>query len=365
MTLILNGTDNSATTPAVTGTDTDTGVYYPAANQVALATAGTLALIVDSSQNVGIGTSTPSAKGQVNATNFALANSYNTLTSNFAVRTTNAQAANVGGEIALGGFNNDGASQISDFVRLHGKKTNSTSTNVSGYFAVEVASDGGPAPYMFERMRILDTGPVLMGTTVAGEGYGNNNSGITIRSTGAASVFSNFSSDYGLVLNKTTYQSGSTCYQINFRTLNTNVGGIFTDNSSTTYATTSDYRLKESVTPMVDALSKVALLKPVNYKWKRDGSDGQGFIAHELAEVCPQAVVGTKDQMREEPYEITPAVKDELGNVVTEAVMGTRTIPDYQSIDTSFLVATLTAAIQEMKAIIDNQAERITALEAK
>ena len=55
MTLILNGTDNSATTPAVTGTDTDTGVYYPAANQVALATNGTLALIVDSSQNVGIG----------------------------------------------------------------------------------------------------------------------------------------------------------------------------------------------------------------------------------------------------------------------------------------------------------------------
>jgi len=59
VTLILNGTDNSATTPAVTGTDTDTGVYYPAANQVALATNGTLALIVDSSQNVGIGTASP------------------------------------------------------------------------------------------------------------------------------------------------------------------------------------------------------------------------------------------------------------------------------------------------------------------
>ena len=52
MTLILNGTDNSATTPAVTGTDTDTGIYYPAANQVAIATAGTQAMLVDSSQNV-------------------------------------------------------------------------------------------------------------------------------------------------------------------------------------------------------------------------------------------------------------------------------------------------------------------------
>lgn len=52
MTLILNGTDNSATTPAVTGTDIDTGIYYPAANQVAIATAGTQAMLVDSSQNV-------------------------------------------------------------------------------------------------------------------------------------------------------------------------------------------------------------------------------------------------------------------------------------------------------------------------
>ena len=59
MTLILNGTDNSATTPAVTGTDTDTGVYYPAANQVALATNGTQAVIVNASQRVGIKNATP------------------------------------------------------------------------------------------------------------------------------------------------------------------------------------------------------------------------------------------------------------------------------------------------------------------
>jgi len=64
MTLILNGTDNSATTPAVTGTDTDTGLYYPAANQVALATNGTQALLVNSSQQVGIG-GTPTARLQV------------------------------------------------------------------------------------------------------------------------------------------------------------------------------------------------------------------------------------------------------------------------------------------------------------
>ena len=52
MTLILNGTDNSATTPAVTGTDTDTGIYYPTSNQVAIATNGTQAMLVDATQNV-------------------------------------------------------------------------------------------------------------------------------------------------------------------------------------------------------------------------------------------------------------------------------------------------------------------------
>ena len=81
---------------------------------------------------------------------------------------------------------------------------------------------------------------------------------------------------------------------------------------------------------MTGALAKVAALKPVTYKWNADGSDGEGFIAHELAEVCPHAVTGEKDAV------------DADGN------------PKYQGIDTSFLVATLTAAIQELKAEVDS-----------
>jgi hypothetical protein len=132
-----------------------------------LATNGsTTALTISTAQNVGVGTTSPSAKLQVDAANFALSTSYSTLTSNLAVRTTTAQAANVGGEIALGGYN-DGSS-ISDFVRLHGKKLNSTSGNVSGYFAVEVSNDGGPAPYMFEQMRITSTGSLQFNS-----GYGS------------------------------------------------------------------------------------------------------------------------------------------------------------------------------------------------
>ena len=120
---------------------------------------------------------------------------------------------------------------------------------------------------------------------------------------------------------------------------------------------------------MTGALSKVIALKPVTYKWKLDGSNGQGFIAHELAEVVPDCVSGQKDGTRIEKYEISPAVAatfDEDGNELTarvEAVMGEREVPSYQGIDTSFLVATLTAAIQEQQAIIETLTQRITALE--
>lgn len=132
---------------------------------------------------------------------------------------------------------------------------------------------------------------------------------------------------------------------------NNEVGYIFLNNDGTTtqYATTSDYRLKKNVTPMLGALSVVAQLKPVTYKWKINGADGQGFIAHELQAVVPDCVTGEKDGVE----------------IYTDVDGNEQTIPKHQGIDTSFLVATLTAAIQELKAIIDTQATRIAALEAK
>jgi hypothetical protein len=99
-------------------------------------------------------------------------------------------------------------------------------------------------------------------------------------------------------------------------------------------------------------------LKPCNFAWKADGSRVDGFIAHEAQEVVPEAVSGEKDAMRTEEYEVSPAVTDEDGTVVTEAVMGEREVEDYQGIDQSKLVPLLTAALQEALA-------RIEALENK
>ncbi len=120
-------------------------------------------------------------------------------------------------------------------------------------------------------------------------------------------------------------------------------GSISSNGSTTAYNTSSDYRLKENVVGLTGALIKLSQLRPVEWKWK-DGfggnaTTGQGFIAHELQAVIPEAVTGEKDAV------------DAEGN------------PVYQGIDTSFLVATLTAAIQELKAELDAAKTRIAALE--
>lgn len=120
----------------------------------------------------------------------------------------------------------------------------------------------------------------------------------------------------------------------NLRYQGSTIGSIVINSTNVAYNTTSDYRLKENVQPLTGALARVALLKPCTYTWKSNGETSEGFIAHELQEVVPLAVSGVKDAL------------DEEGKIKP------------QGVDTSFLVATLTAAIQELTA-------RLEALEAK
>jgi hypothetical protein len=289
MTLLLSGTnglsdvDGSASTPAIRGTDTNTGIFFPAADTIAFSEGGAEVARFDSSGNLGIGTSSPSQKLQVNGR----------------IRVTS-DGSN-GGDIAVDSsglaFSTLGSTQPITFL------TNNFAT---------------------ERMRINSSGQLLINGTANFQ-----DAKLEVNGDGTNTA---------LAVKQSTTSSRT---QISFNNPNGVVGQVSTSGSSTSYVTSSDYRLKENIAPMTGALATVQELKPVTYKWKADGSDGQGFIAHELAEVVPDAVIGEKDAVNED------------GSIKP------------QGIDTSFLVATLTAAIQEQQAIITEQVNAITALEAR
>jgi len=120
-----------------------------------------------------------------------------------------------------------------------------------------------------------------------------------------------------------------------YRVGGTAVGSIYTGASSTTYNTSSDYRLKENVDYTWDATTRLKQLKPARFNFINDDTNTlvDGFIAHEVSSIVPEAITGAK-------YAV-----DEDGN------------PDYQGIDQSKLVPLLVKTIQELEA-------RITALES-
>jgi len=161
--------------------------------------------------------------------------------------------------------------------------------------------------------------------------------------------FSAGNAEQGVVISQLGYiylaRSG-TALQIHASFINnatvtpTTVGTITTNGSTTSYNTSSDYRLKEDIVDIEGSIERLKDLKPVNFKWKSDGTRVDGFIAHEAQEVVPEAVTGTKDAV------------DEDGN------------PEYQGIDQSKLVPLLTKALQEAVTKIEALEARVTALEA-
>jgi hypothetical protein len=263
----------------------------------------TQAMTLDASGNLGIGTTSPATKLDVGAT------------SDVGISMTNSSSVTSGNR---GSFQmNNSASSTVGLIRF-GAVTDNVGTDIQFYTRPAAGS-------LTQTMTLDSSGNLLVGTTSS---YGGER--VTIDFTG--------SSQRGVVVRNTT---STTQDSIAFVVNSTFVGWISASTTATSYNSISDHRLKENVVPMTGALATVAKLKPVTYKWKLDGSDGQGFIAHELAEVCPQAVSGEKDAVNED------------GSIKS------------QGIDTSFLVATLTAAIQEQQALITQLTARVAQLESK
>jgi len=220
-----------------------------------------------------------------------------------------------------------------------------------------------------ERARFTSGGNFLVGKTTDDD----NTNGLRLSQAGIISASRN--NNLALLLNRTGSDGGI----VLFRNDGSTAGDISVSGTSTSYNTSSDYRLKENVVEMTGALDRVAQLKPSRFNFIADSDKVvDGFLAHEVQEVVPEAITGTKDAMKDEEYEVTPAVyedkvhpaieevTDEEGNViteakeswtenvlVTEAVMGTRSVEDYQGIDQSKLVPLLVGAIQELRAEIE------------
>jgi len=372
----------SAAAPAITTTgDTNTGIFFPAADTIAFATAGTEAMRIDSSGNLTIkdkiqfGTDAQTNIQAGGTSDVDLIVSADTLlrfetatnermridsSGNVGIGTTdtggklliakatvpttyskNTAYLQVGaGEETLNGFHlitfgyTTSASTFQPAFIGYTETNNSGSSTGALIFGTRTAvSDTTPA----ERMRILSSGTLL---------FSGESGGTTAEATGTITTYANGSAPY--VVHNIDGQSSGFTFNI-FKRLGTGVGNIAYNGTGVTFTTTSDYRLKENIRPATNALDMVAKLKPRLFNWKETGEEELGFIAHELQEEFPNAVAGEKDAV--ETY------LDDEGNEQT------RIKP--QGIDTSFLVATLTAAIQELKAIVDAQGAEIAALKGK
>ena len=139
-------------------------------------------------------------------------------------------------------------------------------------------------------------------------------------------------------------------YALRFYNDNGLVGSALVNGSSTTYNTSSDYRLKENVVTISDGITRLKQLKPYRFNFKADTSTTlDGFFAHEAQSVVPEAVTGTKDQVAN-----ADDVTDGLASAVGDAV--------YQGIDHSKFVPLLTAALQEAVAKIETLESEVAAL---
>jgi len=333
-----------------------------AANAVNIRSGGATGsgLTVNTSNNVGIGTSAPSTILDVEGANINFASSENGILNVFS---NDATAVNAGGSISLGGNSESGAL---GFAMIKGAKESTD----AGYLAFGTRT---AAANSTERLRITSAGDVGIGRTDPQNIVGNSGGGLVIRSgasrAGTTSLFavqdsSGNNSFLQLHNGQTTFStgaagskveafkiadggfithtraSGAAQSMVGFKNGANFVGEIRTSTTATSYITSSDYRLKENVTAITSATDRLNQLNPVRFNFIADADTTvDGFLAHEVATVIPEAISGEKDEV------------DADGNAV------------YQGIDQSKLVPLLTAALQEALTKIEQLETRITALE--
>ena len=283
------------------------------------------AITIDSSENVGIGLTSPQELLHLkdgNIAGFKGTASNNAVVGRIGFSTDSSNSRFIGVESFRGG---DAANAD---LRFH-----------------TYGGDGNKG----ERMRIDTSGNVLVGSTASTPGYGNQTIGFSILPDGR--FFSSMGGTFGQI------NRNSDGAVLSFARSQTGVGQISVSSSSTSYGTSSDYRLKENVDYDWDATTRLKQLKPARFNFIADETNTpvDGFIAHEVSSIVPEAIIGTKDAMT---TEVLYVEGDELPDGKSVGDVKEPSVIKSQGIDQSKLVPLLVKTIQELEA-------RITALEAE
>ncbi|CAB4139140.1 Intramolecular chaperone auto-processing domain containing protein [uncultured Caudovirales phage] len=290
MSITLNGTtgisgvDGSASTPALQGNDTNTGIFYPAADTIAFAEGGTEVMRIDSSGNVGIGTSSPQTK-------LTVAGEVRSLDGTVSTYITSA-----------GGSGGYLGTRSNDFLSF---QTNAT-----------------------DRMRIGSTGNVSINTTGAIGGSGGrvniiqtdvNLDMVQVRNSGAAA---------GRYWSSPFVDTNSTYYIIN-----NDSTGVRLTHGATSWATQSDERLKNVTGTYTNALLDISQIKPVKFTWKDDPTNKAqvGVIAQSVLPVVPEAVESITTPKSEDKTEYLSVRYTELIPLMIAAIQEQQTIIKTQS----------------------------------
>jgi len=322
--LIDLGTAVASSTPV-------NGPYVPASNTVAISTNSTERLRVDSSGRLLVGTSTSALETVViKGDGGGLQINRN--------QTGNPTVDQSLGSIGFKGIvsaNSNAAAEV--LIKAAADENHSGSTAGSRLEFHTKPSGIGPGSSPTERMRIQSSGAVLVNSTalldLTGQSFQVNGFSMfhQTSSGSTASVFTHTGSGTQTVC---LFRQGSGP--------SLTVGSItVSGGSSTAYNTSSDYRLKENIAPVSDGITRLQQLKPSRFNFIVDPAKTvDGFIAHEVQAVVPEAITGEKDAV------------DDDGN------------PVYQGIDQSKLVPLLTAALQEAIGEIESLKARVAALES-
>ena len=296
-----------------------------ASTALTVKTVGTTAITVDTSQNVGIGTSSPATKLVIAGDNSGLAEN-NTL--RFWDTDGGTEANQQIGKIEF--FSSDATSPGAGVKAYIGAFALDTSPDAYLAFATDTTT--GTAT---ERMRIDSSGNLLVGTTSAGSGATGGLFRVSKTSgNGIYSEAATTAAGYRYISN--ALSDGGTYYHLNIQEGGTQRGSITSNGSVTLYNTTSDQRLKENIVDAGSGLDKLKNIKIRAFDWIENKIHTDfGVIAQELKTVAPEVV----------------------SKGCTEE--------DMMSVDTSALVPAMIKAIQELKAINDSLTARIVALEAK